>query len=194
MKRLILVALFSLVMSGYIQSVKAAPLDPENPWRNYYFELSFGNSILFMDQGYQDNSSGEVKHNTLPVSSYLFTAEWRATERFSVAAAWNLPFTTVKRIKGTSVTEKYVAPSYGGGLTFSVYTFKVSDITAIEPEIGILLFRTYKSVSKDGDFFFPIGFFKLNIARDSGMNIYIGVTQAPAKNTTALVYGIGQRF
>jgi hypothetical protein len=194
MKKLI-VTTFCLIIFGYtLSSAHAADGDQANQWRNYYFELSFGNSILFMDQGYQDNSSGEVKHNTLPVSSYLFTAEWRATERFSVAAAWNLPFTTVKRVKGTSVTEKYVAPSYGGGLTFSVYTFKVSDVTAIEPEIGVLLFRTYKSVSKDGDFFFPIGFFKLNIARDSGMNIYIGVTQAPAKNTTALVYGIGQRF
>jgi hypothetical protein len=194
MKKLIFFTIFSTLMIGAVSTSHAAQLDPDKPWRSYYFELSFGNSILFLDQGYTDSSTSTVKHNTLPVSSYLFLGEWRASERFCIAAAWNLPFTTVKRVKGTAVSEKYVAPSYGVGLTFTIYSFKPTDTTAIEPEMAVLVFRTYKSTSSKGDFFFPIGVFKLNIARDSGFNIYIGVTQAPAKNTTAFVYGIGQRF
>jgi hypothetical protein len=195
MKKVFLTSIFcTMLMTGVVSALHADQADPSAAWRNYYFELSFGNSILFLDQGYTNSSSGAVSHSTLPVSSYLFTLEWRATEKISIAGAWNLPFTTVKRVSGSGISEKYVAPSYGAGITFIPHSFKVSETTVIEPEIAVLLFRTYKSTSSGGDFFFPAGVFKLNVARDSGMDIFIGVTQAPAKNTTALLYGIGQRF
>jgi hypothetical protein len=194
MKKPILTIFCLIIFTYTLSSAHAADDDQANQWRNYYFELNFGNSILFLDQGYRDSSSGTVKKSTLPVSSYLFIGEWRAFERISFAAAWNLPFTTVKRVSGSTISEKYVAPSYGCGVTFIAHTFKLYDTTRIEPEIAILVFRTYKSTSSKGDFFFPIGVFKLNIAQDSGLNFFIGVTQAPAKETTALIYGIGQRF
>jgi hypothetical protein len=169
-----------------ISSAKAESTD-------YSLELSFGNSLLFLDQGYVGDS-GQTEKKTLPVSSYLFLSEYRISRLFSFAGAWNIPITTVKRVKGTSITEKYVAPAYGFGPTCRIVTINLWSQTYLEPEVAMLLFRTYHSASSKGNIFYPVSVFKLNIFRESGMNIYAGVSQAPAKNTTAFIYGIGQRF
>jgi len=165
-------------------------------WRKYYFELSFGNSVIFLDQSINGSSTstGDVKKETLPVASFLFFGELRASKHFGLAAAWVLPYTTVKRVKGNSVSEKFVAPSVGAGITGIIYTFNILDNTYLEPECALLVLRTYKSTSSKGDFYYPAGVFRLNIARSTGLNLYLGISQAPAKNATALIYGIGQRF
>jgi hypothetical protein len=182
-----------IVLSG-VSIVSADSGDSQSDWRKYYVELSFGNSILFLEQGYQSDATS-TKKQTLPVASYLFHLQYRALEHMSFGVAWNLPSSTVKKVdSGGKTYEKFVAPSYGVGVTFPIHTFVLTDSTNLEPELGILVFRTYKSESSKGDFFFPLGVWKMNLTRSSGLTMYIGVSQAPAKNTTALIYGIGQRF
>jgi hypothetical protein len=160
---------------------------------DYHLELSFGQSILFLDQGYVGDS-GQTEKKTLPVPSYLFLTEWRCSRLFSVAGAWNVPTSTVKRVKDSSISEKYVAPAFGIGPTCTLISVDLWSKAHLEPEVAMLVFRTYNSASKDGNIFYPVGVIKMNLISVSGMNFYIGVSQAPAKNTTAFIYGIGQRF
>jgi hypothetical protein len=197
MKKLFALSFMTLLfLSIPVVKASAETEKPENnpdDWRKYYFELSFGNSVLFFDQSVT-SSSGDVKKQTLPVSSFLFLGQWRASKHFALAAAWLLPYTTVKRVSGSNVSEKFVAPSSGAGISGIIYTFNIFENTYLEPECAALILRTYKSTSSKGDFFYPAGVFRLNISRSSGMNLYMGVSQAPAKKATALIYGIGQRF
>lgn len=163
-------------------------------WEKHTIELSFGNALLFLDQGIITNESGTAEKRVLPVSSYLFLGEWRITNCLELAGAWNIPKDTVKRTSGGKVYEKYVAPSYGAGVAFIPFTFTILRKTHVEVQMGAFLFNTYNSTSSKGNFIFPSGTARLHISRPSGTGLYAGVFQAPAKKTTALIFGIGQRF
>lgn len=159
----------------------------------HHIEISFGNSVLFLDQGVVDNSQ-TVKKRTVPVSSYLFIFEWRIFNFLEMTAAWNLPKETVKRVEDGKVSEKYVCPSYGAGIMYIPYTFTIFGSSYLEPQFGLSVFRTYKSISRKGDYNFPLSVFRISLAAASNTSIYAGISQAPAKDTTAFIFGIGQRF
>ena len=142
---------FSVLVLSII-SIPALPVPAETEktestsgtWRKYYFELSFGNSVLFLDQSITE-SSGNVNKQTLPVPSFLFLGQLRAAKHFALAAVWNLPYTTVKCMDESSISEKFVAPTYGAGIIIIPSTFSIRDKTYIEPELALLTLRTYKS-------------------------------------------------
>lgn len=162
-------------------------------WSDHTIEISFGNSLLFLDQGYKSDAG--VSKRTLPVASYLFIFEWRMIKHLELSLAWNLPSETVKRVDSAgNVYEKYVAPAYGAGIVYIPVIFRVFGMAYLEPQISAQLFRTYKSTSSKGDFFFPMGMVRLHLSTESGFGVYVGVTQAPEKETTAFIFGIGQRF
>lgn len=161
--------------------------------KSHTLEISFGNGLIFLDQGMR-TSSTSVEKRTLPVTSHLFLFEIRFLENLELAAAWILPQETVKRVSGTTVTEKYVAPAFGFGPVYVPFTIHIADVANIEPQFGVFCFRTYNSASEDGNFFYPTGFFRVHISTMSKTGVYLGVAQSPAKNTTTFIFGIGQRF
>jgi hypothetical protein len=183
--RIICLSFILLFFSSRLQA------EPENKPDNYTFEISFGNALLFEDSSYA--GSDQIIHKkVLPVSSFLFLVEWRVMDNLLIGANWTVPMTTQKRSEGNIVYEKFVAPSYGIGPAYIPFTLGSS--FHFEPQLGVFLSRTYHSESSKGDITFPLFFLRLHLASKSGFGLYAGVAQAAAKNTTAFIYGIGQRF
>ena len=105
-------------------------------FKNEHFELSFGQSLLFISNSKQiDLRKQEAL--VVPTNAILFFAELRPHKTMRIPIFFNLATETKQFIiDGLTVSER-AAPTIGTGLTFKVFEFKIDSTSKIEFEAKV---------------------------------------------------------
>lgn len=196
--------LVTLALCASITVSAAAPTDPPKPSPPsdgaseaesadpYRLELSFGNSLLFLDQPLFSTAGGDAARATIPIASVVMIAEGLLTDRLSLFFFLSMPLDTKKTLAAGVIEEEPVANALALGLGYVPARFKLFRHAQVELQLGALFGRTF--ASHLGDRFFPMLAGRIRFVSRQGFTLYIGEAFAFGEDTLALLYGIGNRF
>jgi hypothetical protein len=157
----------------------------------HYFELSFGQSLLFISKG-QSAALHNKSAVVVPTNSVLFFAEFRPERKTKIPVFFNLP-TESKQflVNGQLISEK-ADPSFGTGLQFRVFRLKVDSRSLLDFDFGPLL--TCIIGGKNDVSFAPILASRIRVKRGENFVMYIGTSYTVGLDVFGLFYGTGTVF
>ena len=160
-------------------------------FKNEHFELSFGQSLLFISNSKQiDLRKQEAL--VVPTNAILFFAELRPHKTMRIPIFFNLATETKQFIiDGLTVSER-ASPTIGTGLTFKVFEFKIDSTSKIEFEAGPLASLLFNK--NDNLRIAPIIAGRFRIMRGDNFVMYAGVSYSLGINALGLLYGTGTIF
>ncbi|NQY68105.1 MAG: hypothetical protein HRT72_10365 [Flavobacteriales bacterium] len=155
------------------------------------FELSFGQSILFISESkIVDVRNSEAV--VLPTSSILFFTELRPLKRIRFPFYFNLPTETKQFLVDSILFNEKARPSFGAGIEFRVAAFPISKETEFEFEVGPLvnvLFTEDKNI-----IFSPVAAIRFRLVKNENFVMYLGSSYSIGINSFGLLYGTGFIF
>jgi len=156
------------------------------------FEFSFGQSMLFISNSKEIDLLMEDAI-ILPTSAVLFFAEFRPFKILRLPLFFNLPTESKQFLldSGVVVNER-VNPTFGGGIQFKIFKFKIDDQTTIEWEMGPLV--SFLMTKDENLKFAPIGAGRLRIIKKRNFVMYIGTSYSLGIDSWGLIYGTGFLF
>lgn len=159
--------------------------------KNKLFELSFGQSMLFISSSKLDSIKSK-EAIVMPTSAILFFIELRPQKRMRVPVFFNLP-TESKQflVNGVLVNEK-ASPTFGAGLEFKLFKINIDSKSSLDLELGPLASFL---IDKGGDIrFAPIIAGRLRVMRGENFVMYIGASYSVGIDAFGLLYGTGTIF
>ena len=155
------------------------------------FELSFGQSILFISESKIIDVRNEAAV-VLPTSSFLFFAELRPLKTLRIPFYLNLPTETKQfLIDGVLINEK-AKPSFGAGVEFKIFGFAINQKTNFELEAGplvnVLISQNERVVIS------PVSAVRLRLVKANDFVMYLGSSYSLGINSFGLLYGTGFIF
>jgi hypothetical protein len=156
-----------------------------------HFELSFGQSLLFISNSKQTNIITN-EAIVIPTSAILFLAEFRPDKRLRIPLFFN--FATESKqflINGQLVNEK-ASPTIGTGAIIKLFNIKIDDKSKIEFEVGPLvscLFDTKNTIR-----FAPVAAGRIKLLRGENFIMYLGTSYSFGIDALGLLYGTGTSF
>lgn len=159
--------------------------------KNKLFELSFGNSILFIpDSKLIDFNQNEAV--VLPTKSILFFAEFRPDKFLRVPVFFNLPTETKEFLVNNVLVSERASPTFGTGLEFRLFKQNVLGNTKIEIEAGPLASFIFDKKGKIR--MAPVFAGRVRVMRGENFVMYIGCSYSLGINALGLLYGTGTVF
>lgn len=159
--------------------------------KNKLFELSFGNSILFIpDSKLIDFNQNEAV--VLPTKSILFFAKFRPDKFVRVPVFFNLPTETKEFLVNNVLISERASPTFGTGLEFRLLKLNVLGNTKIDLEVGPLasfILDKNKKIRMA-----PIFAGRVRVMRGENFVMYIGCSYSLGINALGLLYGTGTVF
>ncbi len=154
-------------------------------------EASFGQSLVFVDQGVLSQAGPQKR--TVPASSALFLLEYRLWPSFGPMAMGNVPLSTVRKLNQDDVfIDEYIAIALALGVRWSPVAIALTEKATFEPQLGLLIGRTFGSTLEDR--FFPLLATRMHVALTDGLCLYMGGAYSFHADTLTLLYGVGHRF
>ncbi len=155
------------------------------------FELSFGQSTLFISSDF----ASQLKKNSnliVPTNSMLFFAEFRPFKRIKIPIFFNLPTESKQFIENGVLVSQRAYPTFGTGLEFKLFDFKIPYNSKIEfdaASLASLLFRENKQMV-----FAPLITSRIKIIKDNSFIMYLGSSFSLGVDTWGVFYGTGYIF
>ncbi len=182
-KRIVLSVFFLLLFSF----VKAQDVDSIA----HNFELSFGQSTLFISNAYAQKLKA-LYNIVVPTNSMLFFVDFRPLKRLKVPVFFNLPTESKQYIvNGTLISEK-AASTLGSGIEYNVIDFNIPYNSVVEinvaPMASFILRSNYQIA------FAPLVSSRIRIVKDKNFIMYLGTSYSLGVNTWGLFYGTGYIF
>lgn len=156
-----------------------------------HFELSFGQSLLFISSSKQ----ADIASNSaivLPTSAVLFSLEFRPEKRMRIPVFFNLAKESKQFLVNGQIISEKASPTLGTGALFNVLNFKIDKNSKIEFELGPLvscLIDTKNSVR-----IAPVLAGRIKILRGENFLMYLGTSYSFGINAMGLLYGTGSAF
>ncbi len=160
--------------------------------QGHVIEVSFGNAQLFIEQPLLAEQADSGRTAVIPVSAALLMVEWLALPRLSVVTLFNMPLESDRRFVDGQLRESFAAPALATGVRWSPISVPVFRQARAELQLAALVGTTIGS--QDEDFFFPLLAGRTHIRSRGGASIFLGASWAFAKETLAVIYGVGHRF
>lgn len=155
------------------------------------FELSFGQSLLFIGS----SRVYDIRNNVdivVPTNAILFFSEIRPAKKLSIPLFLNIATETKQfLIDGVLVSEK-ASPTFGTGITYKPFQFKITDDTKLEFEIGPLasvIFDRRNQVRVA-----PVIASRFRLVRGKYFVMYLGFSYSVGIDAFGLLYGTGSMF
>lgn len=158
---------------------------------NNNFELSFGQSVLFISNSDQINlltNSAVV----LPTTSILFFVELFTLRKVRIPLFYNLPTGAKQFIINNSIVNEEASSSFGTGIQFKLFKIKFDAKSTLEMEIGPM--ASFGIDKKRNLWFAPILATRMRVMKNENFVMYIGGTFAMGINSLGLLYGTGTIF
>jgi len=156
-----------------------------------YFEVSFGQSVLFISESRQVEiiKAADV---VVPTSAILFFTELRPDHKLKFPIYVNLP-TENKRflVEGVIIEEK-ARTTFGFGIQYRLTKFPLIGKTLMEIEAGPL--SNIGLTLKDKLTILPIVAGRVKIINESNFVMYVGSTYSFGVASWGLLYGTGFTF
>lgn len=157
----------------------------------HYFELSLGQSILFVsDSKLQDIQTEEAV--IVPTNAKLFFAELRPDKKLRIPIFFNLPTESRQYIINGELVSKRASPTLGAGLQYRAFRLPIGKKSAVEFEAGPLasvLIDQNKSLR-----FAPIVAGRFRFVRNEDMVLYLGSSYSIGIDAFGMLFGIGYVF
>ena len=158
---------------------------------NNKFELSFGQSILFIPDDKLERIA-QRESIIVPTNSILFFVEFRPQKKLRVPLYVNLP-TESKQFFIDSVLVNEKANATGGfGLQYKCAKVSISKVTVAEWEMGVL---SNLLISKRNRFrILPLLNGRIRLVKNNNFVMYLGTSYSFGVNSWGLFYGTGFLF
>ena len=165
--------------------------DTASTKRKKHFELSFGQSLLFISEA--KSTSALTKNDVvLPTSSILFLAEFRPQKFIRIPLFFNLATESKQFIINGQLVNERASPTIGTGAIFKLFKIKIDDKSRIEFETGPLvscLFDKHGAIR-----IAPVIAGRIKILRGENFVMYLGTSYSFGINALGLLYGTGTSF
>ncbi|GEM_PF-2176554 len=160
----------------------------------HLIELSFGSSLLYVEQPLLDGYEAVSESRVLPVTSVLMLGEWLVRPRWIVAGFLNLPTGPIRVMDetGGSYTEESSTATVALGGAHVPFQVRVGESSVFQPQLGLMIGRSINHSVQDT--FFPMAVARLHLHTGTGFSMYAGGAFAGRRDTLALIYGVGHRF
>ncbi|MBL4706219.1 MAG: hypothetical protein JKY54_16955 [Flavobacteriales bacterium] len=156
-----------------------------------YFELSFGQSILFIpDERVQEiiNSESII----IPTSSILFFAEIRPLKKLRFPVYVNLPTESKQFLIDSVVVNQKANTTAGFGVQYECFRLSISKVSRAEIELGVL---SNMLISKANQFrIVPLLAGRVRLVKNDNFVMYIGSSYSFGVKSWGLIYGTGFIF
>jgi hypothetical protein len=155
------------------------------------FELSFGQSLLFISNSKQTNIINN-EAIVIPTSAILFSAEFRPDKLIRIPVFLNLATESKQFLVNGQLVNEKASPTLGIGTMIKAFQIKIEDKSKLEFELGPLasfLFDTKNSIRVA-----PIIAGRIKILRGENFIMYFGASYSFGINSLGLLYGTGTSF
>lgn len=159
--------------------------------RKLHFELSFGNSLLFISSSKQTDlltNSAVV----VPTSALLLFTEFRPHKRLRIPVFCNFPTESKQFLVDGELVNEKASTTLGTGLQFKLFHLKVRGKPIIECEIGPL--ASFIIDTKNKVRIAPIVAGRLRIIRSENIVMYLGMSYSFGIDAIGILYGTGTIF
>jgi hypothetical protein len=159
--------------------------------KNSHFELSFGQSLLFISNSKQVNIRNESAI-VVPTNSILFFIELRPQKIVRVPVFFNLPTETKQFLVNGQIVNERASPTFGAGFEFRLFKINIDERSKIDFEIGPLASFIFdkNNVIKVA----PLVAGRLRIMRGENFVMYLGGSYSLGIDALGILYGTGTIF
>lgn len=178
--------LFILFFSLQLHAAESDSLKKKN-----YFELSFGQSLVFISNSKQIDIRNQ-QAIVIPTSAILFFAEFRPKRKLRIPVFLNIPTESKQFLVNGVLINERASPTLGSGLTLKCFGVDIDKQSKVELEIGPLvsfIFDTKKNMRVA-----PIIGSRIKITRGENFIMYFGVSYSVGINALGILYGTGTNF
>jgi hypothetical protein len=175
-----------LFLSSQLKASDADTLKKKN-----YFELSFGQSLVFISNSKQIDIRNQ-QAVVIPTSAILFFAEFRPKRILRIPVFINIPTETKQFLVNGLLINERASPTIGSGITFRCFSIDIDKESKVELEVGPLvsfIFDTKKNMRVA-----PILGSRIKISRGENFIMYFGVSYSIGINALGILYGTGTSF
>jgi len=155
------------------------------------FELSFGQSTLFISQG----SLTKIKTDyniIIPTNSMLFFAAFRPFKTIKLPVFFNLPTESKQYIENGVLISEKASPTFGTGAEFKLFSFSIPYDSKVEIDASTLASVIFKKNNQIA--FAPLLTSRIRIIKSQSFIMYLGTSYSVGVNTWGIFYGTGYIF
>jgi len=156
-----------------------------------YFELSFGQSVLFIP----NSRLAAIRNDAsiiVPTNAILFLAELRPTKTIRIPLFFNLPTETKQYIVDGAIINEKASVTFGTGVQFKLFQIKLDETSKIEFEIGPLASFIF---NKRNDIVLaPVIAGRFRIIQGQRFTMYLGCSYSMGIKAFGILYGTGSVF
>ena len=174
------------ILSGQLKAAEEDTLKKKN-----YFELSFGQSLVFISNSKQIDIRNQ-QAIVIPTSAILFFAEFRPKRIMRIPVFFNIPTESKQFLVNGVLINERASPTLGSGITFKCFGINIDEKSKVELELGplvSLIFDTKKNIR-----IAPIIGSRIKITRGENFVMYFGVSYSIGINALGILYGTGTNF
>ncbi len=180
------------VILVFIFLVHASSAQTDSTKKNKkHFELSFGQSILFIGSSRQDS----IRKNSsivVPTNAILFLSELRPDKRLRIPIFFNLPTESKQFIVNGQLISEKASVTFGTGLQVKAFQIKIDAKSRVEFEAGVLASFIF---NKRNDIITaPVLAGRFKILRGEYFVMYLGASYSLGINAFGILYGTGSIF
>jgi len=171
--------------------VKLNAQEADSTKKNQLFEISFGQSLVFIS----DTKLTDVINKEsviLPTSSILFLTEWRPQKRLRIPVFFNVPTESKQFIVNNQLVNERASPTFGAGLEIKLFQAKIDNKSKLDFEIGPL--ASFLLDRKGKVRFAPIVAGRVRLMRGENFVMYFGGSYSFGINALGILYGTGTIF
>ena len=105
--------------------------------KRYHFELSFGQSLLFISNSKQINIRNQAAV-VIPTNALLFFAEFRPQKNLRIPIFLNLATETKQFLVNGQIINERSSPTFGAGLAYKVFQIKIDCLKKRNYQVSLL--------------------------------------------------------
>lgn len=156
-----------------------------------HFELSFGQSLLFISSNKQA-SLRDQSSVIVPTNAVLFFIELRPKKIIRIPVFFNLPTETKQYLVNGQIINERASPTFGAGVEFRLFKIKIDERSRLDFEIGPLASFIFdkNNVIKIA----PLVAGRLRVMRGENFVMYLGGSYSLGINALGVLYGTGTVF
>lgn len=159
--------------------------------KKLHFELSFGQSLLFISNSKQINIRNEAAI-IVPTNAILFFIELRPQKRMRIPVFLNVPTEAKQFLVNGQLIYERASPTFGSGLVFKLFQIKIDEKSKMDFEIGPLasIIADKNNVLRVA----PVIAGRIRIMRGENFVMYFGGSYSFGINAFGILYGTGTIF
>ncbi|MDZ4664662.1 MAG: hypothetical protein SGJ15_07280 [Bacteroidota bacterium] len=182
--------LFTLIVVVYTLQPLCSQTDSTKK-KSKYFELSFGQSVLFIPNSKLDS----IRKNSsiiVPTNAILFLAELRPSKKIRIPLFFNLPTETKQYIVNGEIINEKASVTFGTGVQFKLFHINLDARSRVEFEIGPLASFIF---NKRNDIVLaPVLAGRFRIIQGDRFTMYVGCSYSMGIKAFGILYGTGSVF